>query len=216
MTHEFKTPIATIALSSDVLLKEDIVHKPERLKHYARIISEENKRLKSQVEAVLQASVLDAQKPQLNMKPVNVHALIGQITPSFEARAQNEGGVALQQLEAENTIVEGDEVHLTNIFYNLLDNALKYSDKTPEIRISTRNSNQGIEIAISDNGKGIPAGSLKHIFEKFYRVPSGNVHNVKGFGIGLFYVKIWLNCIKVISRWKAGKMKALPLLYGCR
>jgi two-component system, OmpR family, phosphate regulon sensor histidine kinase PhoR len=208
MTHEFKTPIATIGLSSEVLMKDDIASNPERLKHYARIISEENKRLKMQVEAVLQASVLDSRHPHLNKATVDIHALIINILPSFQVRAHDAGGNVAPQLDATATVVYGDEVHLTNIFYSLLDNSLKYCDKTPDIQIVTANANNGIQIAIRDNGKGIPKQSLKHIFEKFYRVPSGNIHDVKGFGIGLFYVKnivkLHKGHIMVESREKEG------------
>jgi len=189
MTHEFKTPIATIGLSSEVLLRDDIIMNPERLKHYARIIAEENNRLKRQVETVLQASLLDSKHLKINTAEVDIHALLKSITPSFEIRAHVAGGELLVQLSAKNSKVNGDAVHLTNIFFNLIDNALKYCDEKPRIVITTLDVKDGIEIEVQDNGKGIPGTSLRQVFEKFYRVPSGNVHDVKGFGIGLFYVK---------------------------
>jgi two-component system, OmpR family, phosphate regulon sensor histidine kinase PhoR len=189
MTHEFKTPISTIALSSDVLMKDDIIFKPDRLKHYATIISEENKRLKTQVESVLQVSLIESHKLKLNLKPIDLHLLISNISRNFEPRVADLHGAILLFLNAERSEISGDEVHLQNIFFNLFDNAIKYSDKTPEITVHTENKAHGIEITVQDNGKGIPKEAQKMIFEKFYRVPSGNVHDVKGFGLGLFYVK---------------------------
>jgi len=189
MTHEFKTPISTIALSSDVLMRDDIVKNPERLKHYATIISEENKRLKSQVESVLQVSQIDSHKIALNITNINMHTLIENISKNMEPRLEEQNGKISLRLNARKTIVAGDEVHLTNILYNLLDNAIKYCDKVPDIVITTQNKHKGIEISVKDNGKGIDTGSQNMIFEKFFRVPSGDLHDVKGFGLGLFYVK---------------------------
>ena len=194
MTHEFKTPISTIALSSDVLMRDDIIKNPERLKHYATIISEENKRLKSQVESVLQVSQIDSHKIALNVTDIDMHALIENIAKNMEPRVSELHGKIILQLNAKKVIVSGDEVHLTNILYNLLDNAIKYCDKIPEIQIITLNKDKGIEISVKDNGKGIETSSQNMIFEKFFRVPSGNLHDVKGFGLGLFYVK---NMIKL-------------------
>ncbi len=194
MTHEFKTPISTIALSSDVLMRDDIINNPERLKHYATIISEENKRLKSQVESVLQVSQIDSHKIALNVTDIDMHALIENIAKNMEPRVSELQGKIILQLNAKKVIVSGDEVHLTNILYNLLDNAIKYCDKIPKIQIITLNKHKGIEISVKDNGKGIETSSQNMIFEKFFRVPSGNLHDVKGFGLGLFYVK---NMIKL-------------------
>ncbi|MEZ5055274.1 MAG: HAMP domain-containing sensor histidine kinase [Chitinophagales bacterium] len=189
MTHEFKTPISTIALASDVLKREDITKYPEKLHHYATIIQEENKRLKNQVESVLQVSQIESHKIALNITEINMHDLIENIAKNMEPRVSELDGKIRVELHAKNAIVEGDEVHLTNILYNLLDNAIKYCDKIPEIQIETINKHKGIEIAVRDNGKGIETSSQGMIFEKFFRVPSGNVHDVKGFGLGLFYVK---------------------------
>lgn len=194
MTHEFKTPISTIALASDVLMRDDITLNTERLKHYASIISDENKRLKSQVESVLQVSQIDSNKLQLKLTDVDIHELILRIIKNFEPRVAELHGTIKLSLNAHNTIISADEVHLTNILYNLLDNAIKYCDKTPEIQVFTVNKHRGIEIAVKDNGKGIEKESQGMIFQKFFRVPSGNLHDVKGFGLGLFYVK---NMIKL-------------------
>ena len=194
MTHEFKTPISTISLSCDVLMRDDITKNPERLKHYATIISEENKRLKSQVESVLQVSQIESHKIALNYSEVNMHALIENIAKNIKPRLDKQNGHIQLHLYAQKHIVLGDEVHLTNILYNLLDNAIKYCNKIPEISITTVNKHKGIEIAVKDNGKGIETSSHSMKIEKFFRVPSGNIHDVKGFGLGLFYVK---NMIKL-------------------
>ncbi|MCB0507425.1 MAG: HAMP domain-containing histidine kinase [Bacteroidetes bacterium] len=189
MTHEFKTPISTIALASDVLKKDNIIQYPERLKHYATIIQEENSRLKSQVEAVLQVSQIDSHKVILNITDIDMHDLIENIAKNMEPRISKLDGILKLKLDAKNALVAGDEVHLTNILYNLLDNAIKYCDKIPSIEIITVNKHKGIEISVKDNGKGIDNNAQRMIFDKFFRVPSGNVHDVKGFGLGLFYVK---------------------------
>jgi len=189
MTHEFKTPISTISLASDVLLRDDIAEKPEKLKHYASIIQAENNRLKSQVESVLQVSQIESHKIQLKMDVVDMHVLIERIVKNMEIRVHDAGGEIVMNLKATQYFISGDEVHLTNIIYNLLDNALKYCDKIPHIEIKTVNKHRGLEIYVKDNGKGIDKTSQSMIFQKFFRVPSGNVHDVKGFGLGLFYVE---------------------------
>lgn len=194
MTHEFKTPIATIGLASDVLMRENIYMFPKKINHYARIISEENKRLKTQVDTILQVALTDAKKIELYLEVLDVHDIILQNAATFSVRANDKQGYILTDLQAENSLINGDKVHITNILYNLLDNGLKYCDKIPEILISTRNKGSYLEISIRDNGKGIPSEDIHQIFEKFYRVSSGNRHDVKGFGIGLFYVK---NMIKL-------------------
>lgn len=194
MTHEFKTPIATIGLASDVLMRENIYMFPKKINHYARIISEENKRLKTQVDTILQVALTDAKKIELYLEVLDVHDIILQNAATFSVRANDKQGHILTDLQAENSLINGDKVHITNILYNLLDNGLKYCDKIPEILISTKNKGSYLEISIRDNGKGIPSEDVHQIFEKFYRVSSGNRHDVKGFGIGLFYVK---NMIKL-------------------
>lgn len=189
MTHEFKTPISTIALASDVLMRDDIIQNPERLKHYATIISEENQRLKNQVESVLQVSQIDSHKIALNLVEIDINLLIQRIIKNFEPRINELNGQLVLHLDAKKSKIDGDEVHVTNILYNLLDNAIKYCDKTPVILVTTANKHRGLEISVKDNGKGIDKSSQNMIFEKFFRVPSGNLHDVKGFGLGLFYVK---------------------------
>lgn len=204
MTHEFKTPIATIGLAANVLMKEEIVKQPTKLLHYARIISEENKRLKSQVESVLQVALTDAGKIELKLEKIDVHELILQSVNQITVRVHERQGHISTELNAEKHIIQGDKVHISNILHNLLDNAIKYCDKVPELLVATKNRGSYLEIMIQDNGKGIPADNLNLIFEKFYRVGSGNLHDVKGFGIGLFYVK---NMVKMHRGYISVKSK---------
>lgn len=189
MTHELKTPISTISLSSEVLLKEGICDDPQRVNQYAKIIFNENKRLESQVERVLQLATLEKEKIALKKTEFDLHQMIKNCVSNFKVAIESEGGKIVLNLNAEKSILFGDVVHLTNVFYNLLDNARKYSKDVVNITIETRNLNDHIEIRVKDEGIGISSEGLRHIFEKFYRVPTGNVHNVKGFGLGLYYVK---------------------------
>ena len=189
MTHEFKTPIATIGLASTVLMKEDIYKTPEKLHHYATIINEENERLKKQVESILQSSQLESKKLKLNITTIDMHQLITEITKNFTPRIKEQDGSLAIQKEAEAFIINGDEVHIKNILFNLLDNAIKYANKKPEITVHTKSEKHYFIVSIHDNGKGISKENKKKIFDKFYRIPSGNIHDVKGFGLGLFYVK---------------------------
>lgn len=193
MTHELKTPISTISISSEVLLRDNITEDPERVNQYARIIYNENKRLENQVERVLQLATLDKEKITLKITPLNMHQLILQSVENFKPAVIATGGKLDCSLNAKEYIVDGDKVHISNIIHNLLDNARKYSEAAPEISIETKNDNNGISISIIDNGIGISTEAQKQIFDKFYRVPTGNVHNVKGFGLGLYYVKYMVN-----------------------
>lgn len=190
MTHELKTPISTIALSSDALMKGDFVNDPDKLKRYAGIIYKENKRLENQVECVLNVAKMDEETIQLKKTEVDIHELIEEVNDSFEFNHLSNGGKMQLHLNAEKQVVSGDVVHLTNVFYNLIDNACKYCELTPHIEITTRNDKNSLIVEISDNGIGIKRENLSMIFDKFYRVPTGNLHNVKGFGLGLFYVKL--------------------------
>lgn len=190
MTHEFKTPISTISLSTEVLLKPEIVADPDRVRKYAGIIRKENMRMQQQVEKVLQAATLEKDDLRITREPLEVHDLIQDaITTVRAALAERQGNIALH-LDAQHSQVMADKVHLSNIIYNLLDNAIKYCQRPPEIAVSTRNARKGIIISIRDNGIGISREAQKHVFTKFYRVPTGNVHDVKGFGLGLSYVKL--------------------------
>lgn len=190
MTHELKTPISTISLSSESLLKNDFSKDPERLQRYAGIIYKENKRLENQVERVLNMAKLDKNELTLKKEPVNIHEIIEEAADSFRFNQLEKGGKIELKLNASNYLVEVDVVHITNILFNLIDNGVKYSEEDPEIIIETSTNSKGLIISIQDHGIGIDKENQKHIFEKFYRVPTGNLHNVQGFGLGLYYVKL--------------------------
>ncbi len=189
MTHELKTPISTIALSSEVLSDPAIVNEPERLASYAGIIRAENQRLKDQVERVLQLATLDKEGVELEREPVDMHDLIEGSISSMQLSVKEKGGHISFTPEARGSFVMGDAMHLGNMVQNLLDNAVKYCTKAPEIVIRTLEDGGNLHLIMSDNGIGIAKEDQRHIFERFYRVPTGNVHDVKGFGLGLHYVK---------------------------
>ncbi|UBM57595.1 HAMP domain-containing histidine kinase [Marinilongibacter aquaticus] len=213
MTHEFKTPISTISLAVEVLKDRSISRDPEK---YLNIIRDENKRLGSQVEKVLQMAVLDKGEMNLNFKTVNLHEVIEQLSQNLGVQIENKGGHLSLDLEAENANIEADEVHLTNIVYNLIDNAIKYTPEDPCIEIATRNIASGVELSVSDNGRGMSKEQLNHIFEKFYRVSTGNVHDVKGFGLGLSYVKkmVYLHRGEIDVRSRLGEGTTFVLRFN--
>jgi two-component system, OmpR family, phosphate regulon sensor histidine kinase PhoR len=189
MTHEFKTPISTISLAVQVL-KDDAIKKDEnRLNRYIGIIQDENRRLGTQVEKVLQMALLDRGEVKLKLGMVNIHETIEQVLNNISVQIEQKDGIVNLELDADNPEIEVDEVHLTNIIYNLIDNANKYSPEKPEITIRTENVDNGLKISVLDKGIGMSKEQLSRIFEKFYRVPTGNLHDVKGFGLGLSYVK---------------------------
>lgn len=188
MTHELKTPISTISLSSEVLMDPNISNEPDRLGHYAKIIHSENNRLKAQVERVLQLASMDRKEIKLQLEQVDMHHLISEVCRSFELPFQERQGTLSQELNASNDSVNGDRVHLGNVLHNLIDNALKYSPEQPDVRLATKVEDGNLLISVSDNGIGIPKKDQEMVFQRFYRVPTGNVHNVKGFGLGLHYV----------------------------
>ena len=189
MTHEFKTPISTISLTGEMLLKDRVLKDSDKAKRYTRIILDENNRLKKQVEQVLQIAVIDRGEFKLKQQEVNMHDILQSQANTFEAIVNERGGMIQQQLEAEDADITGDRTHLENIIANLIDNAIKYSTEIPHIRIETTNKNSGIVVSVHDNGIGISSENKNQIFKNLYRVPTGNVHNVKGFGLGLYYVK---------------------------
>lgn len=191
MTHEFKTPISTISLASQMLTDPSVSKSPALLDHVSGVIADETKRLRFQVEKVLQMSMFDRQKTNLKLSDIPVNEIINNVVNTFTLKVEKAGGSIVTNLNAEDDICMVDEMHFTNVIFNLLDNAYKYArENVPlELKVSTRNvGNDKIEISIKDNGIGIKHDDLKKIFEKFYRVPTGNVHNVKGFGLGLSYV----------------------------
>ncbi len=190
MTHELKTPIATIALSSEMLLRNDFSNDEEKLKRYAGIIHKENKRLETQVERVLNVAKLDKEHLVLSKELMDIHELLEEAQENINFN-QSEQGVKVElNLNAESGAINADPVHITNVIYNLLDNAVKYCEIIPEIKVSTRTDKKGIVIEFTDNGIGMKREELKLIFDKFYRIPTGNLHNVKGFGLGLYYVRL--------------------------
>lgn len=189
MTHEFKTPIATISLAVDSIRSPSINKDPEKVVKFAEIIRDENKRMLIQVEKVLQTAQLNNRKIKMSVKHVDVHFLLNQAKNHIALQINKRNGTISLDLEAPIHVIEGDENHLSNIFHNLLDNANKYSPDTPKIEMRTWNGEGGIFIAIKDHGQGMTSDQMKNIFEKFYRIPTGNVHDVKGFGLGLSYVK---------------------------
>ena len=190
MTHEFKTPISTIALSTEVLKSPEIIHQPERLLNYATIIQNENQRLKKQVERVLQMASLDEEEITLKRERINLHDIIDEALKGVALSLEDKNGHAQTTLNASNSYINADRLHVINVFYNLLDNAIKYTLDVPQIHISSYNEGKRICVEIEDNGIGISAEDQKKIFNKFYRVPTGNIHDVKGFGLGLNYVSL--------------------------
>lgn len=191
MTHEFKTPISTISLAAQMLNDDSVRKSPMMMQHISTVINDETKRLRFQVEKVLQMSMFDKQKATLKLQEVDANAAIANIVNTYKIKVEKYGGKIESQLDAEDSIVNVDEMHFTNVIFNLLDNALKYRrDDVPlELKVSTRNiGDNRLEIVIGDNGMGIKKEDQKKIFEKFYRVSTGNRHDVKGFGLGLAYV----------------------------
>ena len=190
MTHEFKTPIATISVSAEVLKDPGIIHQPERLRNYAGIIEKENIRLKQQVERVLLMARLDNKEAMdLKKERADVHQIILDSVRHHNTALHESKGIVDSQLMATQFNVEGDKYHLTSVFNNLIDNAIKYCKETPHITIRTSNRGTGCLIEVMDNGIGISQEHQRRVFKKFYRVPTGNVHDVKGFGLGLSYAK---------------------------
>jgi two-component system phosphate regulon sensor histidine kinase PhoR len=189
MTHEFKTPIATISLAVDSMDNPKIAGNPDYTRRYANIIRDENKRMNAQVEKVLQMALLDRHEVKIQKDPVDIHSAIVVAAESIRLQIEQKNGSLELDLNADRVDLQGDEVHLTNVFQNLLDNANKYTPENPKVKVETWNDKRGIFVGISDNGIGMNRDVQNRIFEKFYRVPKGNVHDVKGFGLGLSYVK---------------------------
>ena len=196
MTHEFKTPIATISLAADSIISPMIAGKPDKVGRFANIIKQENKRMNSQVEKVLQMALIDKKDFSLKVSAVNLHDIIYNAVENIGLQVEKKSGKAWAEMEATNPMIEGDNIHISNIINNLLDNANKYSPDKPEISVHTRDVPNGVEVTISDKGIGMNKEQRKHIFDKFYRVHTGDVHDVKGFGLGLSYVKAMMTAHK--------------------
>lgn len=190
MTHEFKTPVATISLATQMLKQDRIAENQDKVKNYASIIDDENKRLSGHIENVLQAARFEKGELKINKDEVDINELMEEICDSLQLRIQNEAGVLELHTNAKNPVIKADKFHLSNAFYNILENSLKYkSDEPIKIIVTTTDTPTGVQISFQDNGIGISKENQKQIFEKFFRVPTGNLHNVKGFGLGLSYVK---------------------------
>jgi two-component system phosphate regulon sensor histidine kinase PhoR len=188
MTHEFKTPVSTIMIASDALRDKEIVEDKSRINRLANIIYEENARLGSHIERVLNIARIDNNDFKLEKKPVDINEMVAVVVDSMELKLQKSNAVINLNLDAENAIIKADELHFSNLLYNLIDNAIKYSKEQPEITISTLNKNGHVIIRVSDKGIGMSRDQQTKIFEQFYRIPTGNLHDVKGFGLGLSYV----------------------------
>ena len=189
MSHEFKTPLATISVASDSLANDKIATDPDKVKYYSGLIKQENLRMKKQVETVLNMSKLERNEMPLHLKETNVRELIKSIAESFQLIVNERNGRLITEFNATKYNFRVDEFHLSNALINLLDNANKYSPETPEIKLSTRNEGNWYVIEISDKGMGMESQNKNKIFEKFFREETGNIHNVKGQGLGLSYVK---------------------------
>jgi len=205
MTHEFKTPLATISLAVDALKNEKVQANPEKAKYFTGIIKEENIRMNKHVETILQAALLEKQELQLHLVPLSVHEIIQNTIDNFELQLNTQQGIIELFLNAKNDVISGDEVHFSNLVSNLVDNAIKYSKDKPELKIYTHNTKNYLVLRVEDNGIGMSKESVKRIFEKFYRAHTGNLHNVKGFGLGMSYVKTVVDAHK-------GKIKVESVL----
>ncbi len=189
MTHEFKTPISTISLAADSIINPKVINDNARIEHFTRIIKEENKRMDLQVERILQMSLLDKSEMDLNLSLLDIHEVIEKAVEKMAMQISKYNGIVSLSLDAAITKAQIDEIHFINVIHNLIDNALKYSSGIPELKISTRQLNPGILISFEDKGIGLSKEAQSKVFEKFYRVSKGNIHNIKGFGLGLSYVK---------------------------
>jgi two-component system phosphate regulon sensor histidine kinase PhoR len=217
MTHEFKTPLATISLAVDALKNEKVLQNPEKMDYFRTIIKEENLRMNKQVETILKASQLEKQEVDLALSPLHVHDIIQDVVDNFALQLEDKNGKAEVSLEATNDLIDADEVHFSNLINNLVDNAVKYSKTNVpiHIKISSLNAGKKLVLRFEDNGIGMSKETVKRVFERFYRAHTGNLHNVKGFGLGLSYVKSMIEAhhgeIKVESTLGKGSIFTIEL-----
>jgi two-component system phosphate regulon sensor histidine kinase PhoR len=188
MTHEFKTPVSTIMIASEALKDNEIAFDRDRVSRLANIIYEENARLGSHIERVLNIARIEKNDFKLERNPIDVNEMISVVLDSMALKLQKYDAKLTLHLEAENPVITGDELHFSNVIYNLVDNAIKYSEGEPDITISTLNRGDQVVIRVADKGIGMSRDQQSKIFEQFYRIPTGNLHDVKGFGLGLSYV----------------------------
>jgi len=198
MTHEFKTPISTIKISADVFLNDAHIAQNERLNRYANIIKEQNQRLNNQVEKVLQLAKIEGDQFKLNKETIEMHSFLASCVKGAKVKVEELAGTMQVDFAASKSTIAADPLHLNNVVHNLIDNAIKYRKEHPHIQLRTFNRGNNLVFQIIDKGIGIAKESQEKIFQKFYRVPTGNVHDVKGFGLGLFYV----NNICKTHAWK--------------
>jgi len=189
MTHELKTPISTISLACQALSDPDIKSKEGIVDNYINVIADENKRLAMVVENVLRTAVMDKGELKLKIVDLDMNEIVNQVLQNMKLQVERKGGQFITDIQATNTLVQADKIHLTNVIFNLVDNALKYTEKIPVIKVGTKNLKNGVVVYVQDNGIGISRENQNKVFDKLYRVPTGNIHNVKGFGLGLSYVK---------------------------
>ena len=215
MTHELKTPISTIGLSAEAIMNPAVSSNPDRLAQYSNIIRNEANRMRDQVEKVLQTASLTPSKVNIVWEVLDLHDIIRKAQETYRVRIEELEGTITNDLLASNAKVRGDIVHITNVIYNLLDNACKYCNDAPNIIIRTKNVGSEIHLGIEDNGIGIKPQHIKYIFDKFYRVPTGNLHEVKGFGLGLFYVKTILKAhhAKISVESNFGKGSVFTIIF---
>ncbi len=215
MTHEFKTPIATISLASDSILSPSIIENKDKITRFANIIKQENRRMLAQVEKVLQMARIDKKEFELNISDVHMHTIISTAVENSNLKVSSRGGSIVSKLNASNDLVQGDSNHIANMMNNLLDNAEKYSPESPKIIVETKNIKQGFLVEITDHGVGMSKEAQKQIFEKFYRVHTGNRHDVKGFGLGLSYVKALISAHKgtITVNSELGKGSTFKLIF---
>lgn len=208
MTHEFKTPISTIALASESLKSSRNAIDSDKVKRYSKIIFDENARMRDQVDKILQMAVLENGDFELSKSAVDLHELVEEMLSKISLQIEKQKGKIETNLKAPKHLMQGDRVHLMNVISNILDNALKYTKEAPEISVSTTNKNGTMQLRINDNGIGLNQEDQKRVFEKYYRVPTGNRHDVKGFGLGLSYVKLIVEAhggtVEVISKAGGG------------
>ncbi len=207
MTHEFNTPISSILVMSQLLKKEEVSGGSPKVSEYSGLITKEATRIKDQIDKILQLAVMDNHKSIYNFSKVDIHECLNEAISITEHRIQEKGGTINKSFNAVQTIVKGDPIHLLNVFYNFLDNSIKYNSNVPEIAITTYNVKHKSYIKICDNGIGINSKYQKMLFSKFFRVPTGNVHNVKGFGIGLYYAHKVVNAHRGLIQVKSTPMQ---------
>jgi two-component system phosphate regulon sensor histidine kinase PhoR len=208
MTHEFKTPISTIALATEAILRPDMISNNEKVSEYSGLIRDENIRMRRQAEKILQMAALEEGNLKLKIDLIDIHEVINEAVNNLSLTVAQKGGSISSNLRADKTVIKGDRIHIGGIISNLLDNANKYSPDEPQIKIESYNAEDGIYIRVTDNGVGIKSDDLKMVFDKYFRVSSGNRHDVKGFGLGLSYVKLMVEAhggnIELKSQYQKG------------